>query len=80
MQQRPAVGHIARQIGKVQVQGAADLVDARQRHVALGQHALDAGFGHAYGLCQVGIGHLRGLEFFLDSGDEIGGRAHGIGW
>jgi hypothetical protein len=49
LQQGLGVGHPARQLGEVQLEGAADGVDTRQRHVALGQHALDARFGHAQG-------------------------------
>ena len=76
LQQRLRVGHATRQFGEIQLERAADRVDARQRHVALGQHALDAGLRHAQRARQVGVGHLRGLEFLLQGQDEVGGGAH----
>ncbi len=71
------VGHTARQVGKIQAQHVADGIDARQRHVTLGQHPLDAGLRHAQRLGQVGIGHLRGFQLFLQCQYQIGGGAHG---
>ena len=37
-----------------------------------GQHALDARFGHAQLPCEVGVGHLGGLELLLQGSHEIG--------
>jgi hypothetical protein len=76
-EQRLGVGHPPRQFGEIDLEHAADRVDARQRHVALGQHPLDAGFGHAQALGQVRVRHLRGLQLFLQDRDEVGGGAHG---
>jgi hypothetical protein len=56
---------------------AAAGIDPRQRHVALGQHALDAGLGHVERARQVGVGHAGALEFVLQGLDEIDGGAHG---
>jgi hypothetical protein len=66
-QQGLGVGHAPREFGEVDLQRAADGIHARQRQVAFGQHALDAGLGQAERTRQVGVGHLGGLEF-LSSG------------
>ena len=52
-------GHPTCQIRKVQSHRAADRVHAAQWHVAFGQHALHAGFGHAQRHSEVGIGHAQ---------------------
>jgi hypothetical protein len=77
LEQRLGVGHAARQFGEIDLQGAADGVDPRQRHVALGQHPLDAGLGHVQRARQVGVGHAGALEFVLQGLDEVDGGAHG---
>src|SRR5258708_22381132 len=40
----PGVGHLARQVGEIHLQNAQHVVDARERHVALGEDALYARF------------------------------------
>ena len=74
--QRLGVGHLARQLGEIHLQHAQHLVDARQRHVALGEHALDARLGQAELARQVGIGDARGAQLGLQRRDEGGGSAH----
>jgi hypothetical protein len=77
--QRLGVGHAPRQVGEIQPQHAADVVDARDRHVAAAaEHALDAGLGHAELLRQPRVGDAGSLEFGLEQGDQVGGGAHVI--
>jgi hypothetical protein len=80
LQERLRVGDAARELREVDPERAADRVDARERHVALGQHSLDAGLRHAHASGQVGVGHLRELQLLLQRQDEIGCGAHEKYW
>ena len=69
-------GHLARQLGKVGLQHATDGVHPGQRHVAAGQHALDAGFGQAQLARQRGIGDAGTLELGLEHLHQRLGGGH----
>ena len=77
LEQRLRIGHAPGEFGEVDLERAADRIDPRQRHVALGQHPLDAGFGHVQRPREVRVGHAGGLEFVLQGQDEVDGGAHG---
>jgi hypothetical protein len=67
--QRLRVGDLAGEFGAVHLQHAQHRVDAPQRHVALGEDALDARFGLAQLPRQVGVGDAGGLQFVLQRGN-----------
>ena len=75
-QQRLRISHAAGQLGEIHFECAADRVDARQRHVALGQHAFDTGFRHVERARQICVGHADVLELVLEGEDEVDGGAH----
>ena len=75
--QRLRVGDLARQLGEIHLQHAQHLVDARQRHVRLGEDALDARLRHAERVGEVGVGDAGRAQLRLEGVDEVLGRAHG---
>ena len=77
--QRLRVGDLARQLGEIHLQHAQHLVDARQRHVGLGEDALDARLRHAERVGEVGVGDAGRAQLRLEGVDEVLGRAHGCG-
>jgi len=70
------LGHLARQLREVALEHAADLVDALQWHVALGEHPLHAGLGQPEFAAEVRIGQLGKLQLALEDVDDLGGGAH----
>ncbi len=69
---------LGRELGKVAVQHAADLIHARERHLAAaGKHALDARLRQRKLARQIGVADAGRLQFGLDQLDQgLGGR-HG---
>ncbi len=74
--QRLPIGDAPREIGEIHFQHAQHFVDARERHVAFREDALDARFGHAELAREVGVGDARGLELGLQRTDKVLGGAH----
>jgi hypothetical protein len=64
-QQRLRVHDARGQLGEVHLQHRQHLVDARQRHVALGEDALDARLGHLQLAGQAGVGDAAGAQLGL---------------
>ena len=74
--QRLRVGDLARQLGEIHLQDAQHLVDSRERHVGLGEDALDARFRHAERFGEVGVSDSCRAQLGLEDVDEILGCAH----
>lgn len=67
-----AISHSTCQIDEVQAQ------DARQGHIALVEHALEAGFREIQHGRQICEGVMGGFELFFQGEDKVGSRPRGL--
>jgi len=74
---RAPVADLAGQVGEVDPQHRENLVDAAERHVSLGQDALDARLGQAELAGELRVGEAGAAQLGLQCGDEIARAAHG---
>jgi hypothetical protein len=74
----PGVGRAAQHVFQVDAGGLANLGQARQRHVLLAEHALDAGLAHGDAVGQHLVGDAGGAQFGAQDVEDHVGGAHGF--